>query len=231
MESTLVTSVLALLELVLPVVVVIVAVNWVAGRGQRARARGFMALSEGRIVDALEAFTLCQDRLVLTGRAKLWLWRLPDALEDLQHALHLDPARFRDTAEPLVALVHALWAPRLAYASGHLVEGQEPRLARAAHAARARKWPVVVQALEPLQVTDNPRAAALRDVLLAWARTELDGVTRPIDGAAVLGEGAITAFDEGFPALAKILRDGQVAQSTVTAPPQDPTRTPSHSGA
>lgn len=223
--------VLAFLQFVLPVMVVIVAVRWVAGRGKRARARGFAALGEGRIVDALAAFTLCEDRLVLTGRAKLWLWRLPEALEDLQRALHLDAARYRDGAEPLVALVHALWAPRLAYASGHLVDGQEPRLARAAHAARAGKWPQVVQALEGLMVTDNPRAAALRDVLLTWARTELDGVPRSIDGAAMLGEGAITAFDDGFPALAKLLRDGQVTKATVTATPQAPTGTPSRSGA
>lgn len=187
---------------------------WVATRSRRARVRGMMAMGEGRLVEALSAFELCEDKLLLKGQAQLWLWRLGQAIADLEGAISFNPPKYEDQAAPYIALATALRNDRdvdswlLRSMAGAPGSASEARLAAAVMAARKGAWADAVGVMQSLMFT-NVRARALRDALQAWALTMLDGQPRSVDAASLLGEGSITDLEQGFPAFAAVLRAGR----------------------
>lgn len=185
---------------------------WVSTRSSRSRERGMLRLTEGRVLEAYELFDHCNDKLVLRGQASLWLWRLDTARHELDSAATLFEGRDEAKAAPFLAAVAALRGDRDAetwvMASGaRLLEAStEARLGLAVMQLRRGRPEEALAALP--RSAENPRARALVEIVRALAQTKLDGTSRPVDAAAMLGEGSIVELKRAWPELAQVLEAG-----------------------
>ena len=222
-ESLAAVSVLLLSAYCIGPLLVGIAIYFVATRSKRALARGTAAMAEGRLVEALAAFELCADKLLLKGQAELWLWRLGDAIADLENCVGFNAERYEERCAPFIALATALRNDRDAESwlrrAGPAMPGATPaaRLAqgivwlRRGEYAQALPWFSQVRDL-------GLRGERLAAALTAWAQTGVDGTPRDLDTSGVLGEGSIENLQQGWPELARFLSQGRVSIAPASAP-------------
>jgi hypothetical protein len=206
---------------VIPVVAFVV---WTVRRGQqgaRLNNRAIALLAEGRLVDAVAAFTEAE-RLISRsplpgyniGCASIWLWRLDEARPRIEKATRgLAGGPIRIMAVPQLCFIAAVANDR-ARADALMKEVERFQLmkaplvnvSRAVWAARSQRWAEVLNELEfgRVRALGGP-ARAFSDALRGWAMVQTGQPEPLLDAVGVFGETGPDALKKWWPEFAEYI--------------------------